>query len=362
MVKLAQPTFVAGPQDELATADVYTQTTSQVINSIQRLANTGDIDLSSGLRGSAALGALLAEKMPVIGGVSNGLLAVNKDNLIARLAVGSSSVVSSLRGMDTSLVNKIGGGIPANAEVFATVGTITQRVSASNLVDLASVGRMVSELSCNNTVFSVEDTGAQIGLWSGLIKEALRFRIPNVFGSLMSCVDNPRVLTEVAVQVMPSIISNSDLASLASVAVALSGGRARMVYPNAVPEFGRVYRHPSGASVPNKQEDWVVLDPTFGEIDPKWNRCDRSDYESVISTHNVQEGSPDFHELVTLNALKPDTPVEDKLLVFGAAFKPTNVDEQLRRHFPYTVTGPEQRQRGQVVDPRAYGFDPSLAA
>ena len=80
-VSIARPTFVTGPRDNLISADIYNRTNSEVINSIQASADNLKIDDINRLRG----GLEMQSRLPIITGLQNGKLVIDKDALNARL-------------------------------------------------------------------------------------------------------------------------------------------------------------------------------------------------------------------------------------------------------------------------------------
>lgn len=370
MVQLVTPTFVAGPQDDLATADIYAlKSTTQVINSIQKIINDTTPEHSGVLRGGEALASALADQLPVISGLmNNGLLSINKDNLVARLAAASGSVISGLKNMSASLVAKIGSNIPdlsqsvpGASDAVAQVGAISQSVSAANLTNLSSLGRTIQEVTGTTNLFTLTDRGSQIGLFTGLIQEAHNVGLKNTFDALLVGVSDPVVLAQVAARVLPSVIANSDLGSLQAISSRLPAGGARMLYPDVAHDFAQNFQHDAGSTAAQQAATWGEVDTTLLQLDPSWKSIVRSDPMNPSASGveipfvaAVQNGSPDFQNMVVTQA-ETSTHVNDQLLVLGTVFDATTVDDDLVTHFPETVTGAELRQVSAPTDARVIG-------
>lgn len=357
-VELAQSVFRGGPKDDLATADVYSQKAGGTINSIQKLVNNGSVDLTSVLRGGASLGATL----PVITGVVKGVPVLNKANLIARLAASSGAIVAGLRNMSPSLAGRIASNIPQEAGVLTMVGGIAQQVDVACLDDLPSLGSAIAQITGNKEIFGIQDKGAQIGVYTGIIQEAIHHcSVGNLFGSIMGAVTDPYILSRVAAQVLPAIVGAGDFHSLASISQVLSSGATKMIYPRVVSHFVQAYKSPASNTVQTKKQDYQSITGAFSSMDPQWNSCSRAFYdnngtlstEQLVSVEHTAGGSDDFHELVKMRSKASDASTAEKLQVLGTVFDPITVDDALQQYFPLTVTGAESRVMSISRDPRS---------
>lgn len=356
-VELAESVFRGGPKDSLATADVYNQKGTSVINSIQKLTNSGSIDLAAVLRGGPSLGATL----PVIRGLIKGQPILDKENLIRRLAISSPLVQQSLRGMPASLSSRIASSIPLTSVITATVGEMAQQVDIACLEDLPSLGAIINQITGNKGLFKVEDKGAQIGVYTGVIGEASHHcKMGNVFGLIMGSVKDPYILNKVAQQSLPAIINAGDFYSLQAMSSILPAGAAKSVHPKLVAQFTKSFQRTKGTTVQARKGEYSQMTGAFGGLDPNWNRKVRASVsadgtvarETIVSVHNTIDASDDFHELVKMRAKAADAPVEDKLQVLATVFEHTTVDEALRRYFPRTFTGAQTRKMSITRDPR----------
>lgn len=358
--KLAAPTFISGPRDDLATADVYSQTQSDlVINSIQKLTSFTGSGGSNVLRGGAALLA----QLPIIKGLTaSGGLAISKENLIARLIAGSGSLVSSIRNMSGDLATSVGRNLPESSTVVTSVGGIAARVDSAQIGNLRSLGDTINQVTQNDNAFSITDRGAQVGLYSGIIQEATKYGIPNSFGSLMAGVQDQYVVQKVATAVLPTLIGRSDLASLKAISTVLPPGAVQMSYPSTVRDFSRQYQAPEGTTQLESNATYAELMDAYDDIDPDWNTCTREledgTSEDVVSIVNLQNSSADMHRMIVVGA-QTATTTDEKLNVLATVIPATSVDEGLQQHFPASVTGPAQRQQKKTSDPRLFADDMS---
>lgn len=356
MVQLATPTFLSGPQDDLASVDVYDQKSLEVINSIQDLQDEQELSLYDSLRGGAA-GAMDTDT--ILQSYSGaGELVVNKDNLIKRLSATSSSVLSGIRNISNQVAGAINKAIPGNAPLLAKVGTIVKQVQSTNLHSLASIGGTIANLTGNPQLFSLQDQGAQIGLYSGLVQEASRLGIPNSFGELMAAVENPYILRQVALQALPTIVGTSDIHSLGAMAEQLARGNVKHMLPQVVQQFASSFQRTTVLPAHEQKHEWGQIQDTFDDIDPDWRTCrrelDDGTTEEVLSLHNLSSASEELRQSCTMNALVSEDP-DEQLLVLANVFDPVTVDEHLGQEFPQTDLGWHRRMVTNPMDPITVG-------
>lgn len=355
--QLAKPTFLSGAQDDLAAADVYKRTTGTVINRIQSLIGMEDIDLSAVLRG----GDFLLKQLPIITGLTaGGTLTLNKENLVARLVATSSSLsrsISSLTGdLSNSMVATIGANLPNANEVYSKVGDVVSQVSASALSSVSSLGAMIGQITGNANLYSIVDKDAMVGLYTGVIREATRFGLPDSFGALMTAQTDPYILNRVAAQVLPQLINSSDTAGISSMATRLPSGALTMSYPGALNDFTAKYTSPRGATDAFRVTEFQKVVGTYDQVQDGWNSCRRPTSGGAVVAVDVtrlQGGTPSFKNLIAAGVMATTDP-NTKLYALASVFAPTTVDRQLREQFPRTVFAGNNRQRQQVLDPRSF--------
>lgn len=355
--QLAKPTFLSGARDDLAAADVYTRTTGSVINSIRSILGADDIDLSAVLRG----GDFLLKQLPIITGLtSGGSLILNKDNLVARLLVSSNSLsrsITSLTGdLSNSLVSQVGLNLPSLGEVYSKVGDVVQRVGAASLSSIGALGTMINQITGQANLYSVVDKDALVGLYTGVVREATRFGIPNSFTSLMAGVVDPYIVQRVAAQALPQLINSSDTRGILAMTQRVAPGALTMGYPQALGDFTSKYRPPPGSMDSSRPAEFATVVSTYDAVQPGWNSCKRSTSSGPVQAVDVtrlQGGTLSFTQLVAAGVMSSSNP-DTKLYAIASLFAPTTVDRDLRTQFPRTVLAGNNRQRQTVLDPRSF--------
>ncbi len=357
--QLAKPTFLSGAQDELAAADVYTRTTGNVINRIQSLLGAEDIDLSAVLRG----GDFLLKQLPIITGLgAGGSLLLNKDNLISRLVASSSTLsrsIQSLTGdLSNSLVAQVGLSLPTAGEIYSKVGDVVQMVGSSALNSVSALGTMINQITGQSGLYTVVDKDALVGLYTGVVREATRFGLPDSFSSLMGAVTDPYIVSRVAAQALPQLVNSSDARGIYAMAERLAPGALTMTYPRALNDFSSRYNYPRGSQDQTRRSEFTSVIDTYQKVQPGWDSCKRTTTAGVsqaVDVTQLQGGSSAFKQLIAAGVMGASS--EDvKLYAIATLFAPTTVDQELRRQFPRTVFAGNNRQRSRVVDPRSFAY------
>lgn len=358
VAKLATPSFVAGAKDELATADVYTQTQETVINSIPEEGEAGfDEGELLGLRGGKAMLGEASLKL------KSALPSVNLGELGARVQNAASEVTGGMRDMTGAgsevLLGDIGASLPQYEDITTTVGDATAPIApGASFTDVKAVGGMIGGLSGDPSSFTLNDRGALVGTLSGVISSATKLGIPNAFGEVMkyqgmstsnAAVDK-RAINQIAARVIPDVLRYSDLSSLSSIAQTATAGALRMLNPNLVGDFASGYRAPANTRVSDHGRTYNSATTTFTQIDPNWNQASRGG-QMLPSITSMQGASKDMQKVFQVGALLSTVPA-DKLQLLAARFRPQTVDQSLKERYPATCLADDYRVAEKPLDPR----------
>lgn len=273
--------------------------------------------------------------------------------------------LGALKGAQGGLIGKITGAIPAAGGVLAQVGSITRAIQTTNLSNISSIGQTIAQITGNSSLFAINDRGAQIGVYSGILQEASSLGLRGTFGPLMAQVTDQHILSNVAQQSLPVLAANGDLQSLGDLTMQLGGQQAAMLYPELVQKVAQNYRidridensiqATDGAGhsyiYSHLEVDWTPVMGIMRSAQPDFGTYQRDEEsDPIVSVAHVQDGSDDFQTMLRHNAIMADD-MNTKLLVMGTVYPATTVDSELTYHFPETLTGPSYRQVTPVLDP-----------
>lgn len=334
---LATPNFIAGVNDKLAAIDVYAKNTKAVVNKIQDIAKLFDVDLTSLLKGGDAI----AQAFPLIKSVKDGLIELNKENLVARLTGLSKNVANAVKQMGGEFFDQLGN-VQLIKDVAATVDGVTSYLKDVSYASLSAISDLVSQVTGDPTLFRIQDKEAAAALFTGLIKEASSKGISNTFKAVVSKIKDSDVLNSVIANVLPDVIDKSDVRMLASIVQSDGSKVTRLLDSRLIDKFASKYSFGLGFEPSKVQQAFKEVRETFDLINPSWNRYITPVQNGIARLANatvITQASADFKkgmlDYIKLN--NQDLPTEDKLLSLGTVFDSVSVDVELQKRFPFHV-------------------------
>jgi hypothetical protein len=392
---LASTTFVAGPQDDLATPDVYEIQSDAVINDLPVPSAIADVsDITSELRGgnamlanlptldsiggsasavkSATSGGFLdtvksyaSSMSKAVGGVSGikALASMSGPSLLARLSSGSLSGIPGLNGagltsVATALRNNampeevkrlFNTPIPSVMGTYGQVGTNMVRLPNNSVNQSFQMGSLINNvMGTNNT--NIVDKDGTARLIAGLSMGGMSCGMNNSFSSLSTLAGNDQQIILAAANAATRYASGTgNIGGLKDVVTTVGAPALRSVGKSLGKNLSTGYRPSDTAPISNatRLADFTDINDTLDAIDPGWMREDRMKVD--VATHLpvvdfpvtdislIQEGSADFRTTMVKGAINSTDP-EKKWLAVGGMFASTSPEAELSRAFPTTVT------------------------
>lgn len=338
---LAKPIFVTGPQDDLATADVYAQK-GGTVNSIQDKLSEMGISVPDVLKGGKALASLL----PIYSQFKNGGFSIkNPSALITRLLSSSSAITSAFKLLGPDVQGTILGGLKEYGPVALTVGNLAAKVQVTNFSNLYQVGNLISSFTNGASGLGIIDKDSIANVIGGVVKHASGVGIPNVYSAITTGLNDVGILSKAAGIALPSIIGGSDLASLKSIAQTLPSGNLSLLNPTVINAFTAGFQRVStlgipGLDSPTPADDHKIFNEvmaTYGMVDSAWNECKRGDVP-FADISKLSGGNLAFTSMVRngIMRLDPDDPQKDYAL--ASIYGPQTVLGDIKNSFPDTVT------------------------
>lgn len=357
---LAKPTFVAGPQAELAAVDVYTVNSDVVVNTVQDLLKTVNPQSLTAL-GGGNQNALKAKSL-LEAALKKTSTADAQKNLLARLGSLSPNMSTLLRTTDSTFSSSLSGFLTSNTsgvlkEVGSlTFGTTTMRANAEALANASDLDKLFKMVTSVSTGTLGQDRNTQVNLFSGAIKQFLKFDLGEGVDAILKTLDNRVLLGSICKTIWPTVVRKSSARALKAVG---QHGGYRAVYseaPNVLKEFNQLFnlgRLPSGEEYGIIYTD--ILD-AYESIHPGWNRYIRlttAGAETCIKIDDLIGGSSQFNDILNHGARLASDPNEKPYLL-APWLRRQSVEEALHHHFP-RVAIPLQKDSFTVVDARNLG-------
>ena len=346
---LALPSFVTGPNDKLATPDIYTQK-GQVLNSFQDIVKDIQAIMPSILQGGKAI----AQWIPVISQIKNGNLDIN--SLVARLDSTLPGMLGSFsKVLDPQTQNTILGLTKEYGSIAVTVGNTVNLVKNTNFSNLAGIGRVVTSLSGNANAFGLSDysnLGATIG---GVLASAGRYGVGGLYQTVTGLLTDSSRLYQAATKAYPGLVANSDVASLKQYAFSLPTGVAAAISPNVAGDFASQFSRTTTLNAnPSASNDGSILQDVvgaFSAVKDNWNQV-KSDIGVTVagitqatSTLGLDSrfdlsdlctsANSDFASMVGNGVMS--MPTDGKEYVLTGLYSGMDVSQALQQQFPKTV-------------------------
>lgn len=373
---LAPNAWIGSADNSLATADVYSPPGQpSVITDIQNLFQKFNFSIADVLRGgkyiAAQAGAISADIKALSSGdiLSRvlGASALTKTALNALGVAGLGNIASTINSGINMAEGAVGTAVGAVAnEVYADIGGVVQQVSSAAAQGLSAVGACINSLGVSGS-FSISDNGAKIGLFAGLIQTATGYGVQNSYGSLMASITDRNLIGQITMQVLPNIVSASDVASLKSIGITLGSRQAYAYAPNLLASFSSQYSTPT-ASSSGQPVDYSGcfsdITDAYDSVDPTWTQYTRQTTvtnsdgststvaDNAFNLNTIMNGSDDFQQVIT-QGVTGTTDSTNNVMALATAIPQSTVASKLASQFPMTVFSGNSQASNVTQDPLA---------
>lgn len=243
-MKLATPTFLTGPKDDLATADVYGVTSGEVINNLAGAFSTMAADTAAKLRNATGIDGQLAA---VLDDVKRGTLDPTQlqerlKTIVQDAGTNLSALSDDLKA--TALDNLAAtAGIDGNQLRYMIDGTENvadgiDRGEAEALI--RTLGEMVGE----SDLFWAIDLGAETALFSAYLSQAIDLGLDAVLEVLYEEASDETVVAKISLDNLLPAVKKSNLPLVSKLLNRIGVGRALSRYPELASQLLEHYRYP----------------------------------------------------------------------------------------------------------------------
>jgi hypothetical protein len=296
---LSIPTFVSGPDDKIATVDLYNAGAASIneIRDISDVFKADSLDVLKG--GNNLLGSL---KSSIIKGFDESKLGIklDTDSLIKGLISVNPGMISALRSLPSTLqgeLTKVNG----FSDIAGTFNGIKSQVSKANLSTINGLGSLINGVSGANLPFSFTDKNALAQFSSSLIVQASKVGLKGVLKPFVDNITDKVVLKGIITNVSKYAISNSMTDLLKDVA---DSSAARILSKSvggiALSYLGN-YTEPFKSTLSQKYENYKDTKTSLNSIVPGWMDYSRAGYISYEGDYMLT-GSKDFIQAVIIAA------------------------------------------------------------
>lgn len=328
--------------NSLATPDAYQEEGNpEFISEFGSASSTGLAQLSNMFKGGKNAKAKIEKALSFVSSVSGALTNAggSGNTIIDKITSLSRSTGISLSSLGINENNPIVKGISTANRLVLQIDDTYQKLRHTDFHSLSSISNLVNDLTGNNFIgLSNQLTQAEYEI--GIIKEMVKYDIPNAFGILKDVFKDNEYKHQIIKETYPDIVKSQDLSSIRS-----------MVDTVGVREFNRLtgQNNISGnftnviSQTWNKDKERLSLSSrgvynelkdTIKKTNPNWLYLDRNG-EKTINIKDYLYASHRFRELFfnglsNSNKIKisTDSSVNESILAEIAGNSDTTVDDE----------------------------------
>jgi len=317
---LAKPTFVSGPSDKLATVDVYTQTSSSVINNRSDILNRINFSATSSPFGASGMISALP-----LGGTKN-LLQTGIKSITDRLNISNPTVAKIVGSLGKGLAGVIEKRLPGTM-----VGTIIGTGNAIiGTINMAKSGNIMGTIGAVNALadlagvpgLKIADPKGLTATAIGIAQQGIQSGVPGIMGTLVQAgaIQGQAAINQAVKELMPTITGTGNLSAFKELSV-VAGKSMLNAGSDALGNFAKAYPAPTPAiSIAQYQTNFTEIKDVFSSVTPDWNsamfKVADGSTETAVDLSSITNGSTEFRKTITIGALNSDEP-EDKWLLLG---------------------------------------------
>jgi hypothetical protein len=296
---LSVPVFVSGPDDQLATVDLY-NATGTLINEIRDISETFKADALAGLTGGNTL--LGDVKTDIIKGFDEATAGIqmDTDSLVKGLIATNPGMVSALRSLPSVMQGELTK-VKGLVDIAGTFNGIKAQITKASLSTINGLGSLINGISGANFPFNFTDKQGLAQFSASLIIQATKVGIPGVFKAFVAQITDKKVLRGIVGSVASQAITNSMSELLNDVATSPAGRIMAKVTGGLALRYIRDYTNPNKSSTLQKYEKYQVTRNALDAVLDEWINYYRPGggaYEGTFMT----KASSDFIAAVLIAA------------------------------------------------------------
>lgn len=204
---LSTPVFVSGPDDKIATVDLY-KADGKLVNEIRDISDQFKAAEVESLKGGNTLQD--AVKATLVRDTSAGNLGIqlDTDSLVKGLLAVNPGMVSALRSLPASLQGELTK-VKGYSDIAGTLGGITSQISKANLSTVNGLATMINGISGASLPFDFKDKKGLIQLSVSLIIQSTKVGIKGALKPFIDNITDKRIIRGIVAGVASQAITNN---------------------------------------------------------------------------------------------------------------------------------------------------------
>ena len=349
---LAVPNFVSGSfKEELSAADAYGMSSAFTsLPVIDDLLNMFGMDFNF----SEAFGAaneFIKKNKPLIKDITEkGKIVLGKGSLTERLLAGSSLASTALSGLSPNMSDQMNKYINDNKDTLVKIGDTVQQIQNADISDINGLGKLISSVTGDPTLFSINDKDGISGICSSIVSECSKFGVPNVLTELSKVMPDSSVIIDAAKKLLPDAVKDGDFSMFNEIASIIPNGEGASKFPTAIKDLLTNFKLPSDVKITDLTSMYTKLTDSFNKFDNKWLKDDSPSGIETIQGAAVTTSSDDAKKVISAGILNTNNENE-QMLSLAALYGGTDVDHEFFKLYPTIAIGEYQRKQVKTVTP-----------
>lgn len=348
---LAIPNFVSGSYDEaLSAADAYGMSSLTSLPIIDDLLNMFGKDFNFSEKFGAAK-EFIQKNKPLIKSITDkGKLVLNsKGSLTERLLAGSSLASTALSGLSPGLGDQLNKYVSDNKDTLVKIGDVVNKVNGADLTDISSLGKLITGVTGDSSLFSINDKEGISSLCSSIAAECSKLGLPNTLTELSKSMTDNSVIVQAAQKLLPDAVKGGDFNLFNEISSILPTGTGSAQYPSAIKDFLTNFKLPNDVKISDIPQLYTKLTDSFGKFDSKWLK-ETSGYTDTIKGAVVSTASEDAKKVICTGILNSEEE-DERMLSLAALYGGTDVDHEFFKLYPTAAIGSFQRKQTEIKTP-----------
>lgn len=296
---LSTPVFVSGPDDDLATVDLY-KASGELINETRDISEVFKAEELDAVKGGVEITA--KEKADIIKQFAEDGKAIkaDSDSLVKGLLASAPGMIGALRSLPSKMQGDL---IKVNglAEIIGTFNGNKANISKASLATINGLSSLINGIAKTNLPYDFSDNKSLAQFSASLIIQATKVGIPGVFKPYIAAIKNKKVQRAVIGSLATQVVNNSMTELLSDMSSSATSRILTKVAGGLALKYIRNYTNPVKSSTQKKYENYLLTRTALDAVLDEWIKYYRPGggaYEGSYMT----TGSGDFIAAVLLAA------------------------------------------------------------
>lgn len=329
-MRLADTTFVTGPQDALAAVDVYGLQDSSVKNTLVDKTSEFAQGVVGKVRNEVGAAAALGGVFDVVTNAVNDPEEVRK-RIEAALELTTLDFQDMGQKVQELALENLGDSLPIPSDLKYVTNGITKAIDTGDFPSARDLMENIQSVIGDVDVVKLFDLGAEAAIFGALANEAIRLGMSELWEALEEKATDSSVVASMSRQSLVQAIRSGDLALVMKLVDKLGWGASRNEEPDLPRQVLRYFKY-STTEDTDYQQEYSTLIGFFDTFDPKWTKISRPGMESSLFSFTVL--SNDAHDLL-VNRIA-DSEYRTEAMIAGS-YQNLDFEKEFKTYFPNSV-------------------------